>query len=171
MKRSTSVLVLVTVFLVVAVSHIDWVTRDNGNLVVLDGKEIDLAGILKNQWTQITRNCEGVVRLAPADDEYQISADLIKSYSPPQSKSVQIAGVWSLGNWTLAEAEFVDLLPAVVLIDFSGEAPQIISNAVWSGYTQPWKAAPFIRAYLMRQVPGLPLKLASCFEPQSASFR
>ena len=74
------------------------------------------------------------------------------------------------GDVGIKEAEFAELLPAVVLIDFSGAEPHIVSNAVWSGYTKPWKAAPFIREYLVRQVPELPPSLAACFDPQSPSF-
>lgn len=170
MKRSTSISVLVLVLLAVTGSHIDWVARDNGHLMMLDGKEIDIAGIASNQWTRMSRNCDGVARLPLVDEKYQTAVRLIQSYSPPQSASVQLAGVWTMGQWALAEAEFVDLLPAVVLIDFSGPQPHIVSQAIWSGYTQPWKAAPFIRAYLMRQVPDLPPALSRCFDPQSLSF-
>ena len=171
MKKRTSLSVLLLVMLAVAGSHIGWTARDNGTLMVLDGREIDVAGIVGDQWTQITRNCNGVVRLQPADENYQNTFNLISTYSPPHSQSVRLAGVWGMDQWVVAEAEFVDLLPAVVLIDFSGTEPKIISNAVWSGYTKPWKAAPFIRDYLVRQVPDLPPSLAACFDPESISFR
>ena len=139
--------------------------------MVVDGREIDVAGIAGDQWTQITRNCSDVLRLGPADKNYQIALSLIRAYSPPHSKSVRLAGAWGVDQWVLAEAEFDDLLPAVVLINFSGVEPQIIGNAVWSGYTKPWKAAPFIRDYLVRQAPDLPPTLAACFDPQSLSFK
>jgi hypothetical protein len=139
--------------------------------MVLDGREIDVFGITGDQWTQMTRNCSGVVRLQPSDENYRITDGLIKAYSPPHSESVSLAGIWGMDQWVLAEAEFVDLLPAVVLLDFSGDEPRIVSNAVWSGYTKPWKAAPFIRDYLVRQVPNLPPTLAACFNPQSLSFK
>ncbi len=171
MKRCTSLSVLLLVFLVVAGSHIGWTSRDNGILLVLDGREIDLAGSASDQWNRISRNCDGVVRLQPADEKYQIATRLIQAYSPPQSQSVRLAGVWSMGKWGLAEAEFVELLPAVVLIDFAESEPHIIGNAIWSGYTKPWKAGPFIRGYLRRQAPELPPALVHCFEPQSLSFR
>lgn len=171
MKKRTSVLVLLLVVLAVGASHIGWIARDNGTLMVLDGREIDVAGIADNQWTQFTRNCNGVVRLHPEDKRYQNTAKLISSYSPPHSASVRITGVWSTDKWVLAEAEFAELLPAVVLLDFSGVGPKIVSNAVWSGYTKPWKAAPFIRDYLLKQVPDLPPSLAACFDPQSRAFK
>jgi hypothetical protein len=88
MKKRTSVLVLLLVVLAVGASHIGWIARDNGTLMVLDGREIDVAGIADNQWTQFTRNCNGVVRLNPEDKRYQNTAKLISSYSPPHSASV-----------------------------------------------------------------------------------
>ena len=155
----------------VTASHIGCTQRDNGTLMVLDGREIDVAGIAGDQWTQMTRNCSGVLRLRPVDKNYEMALSLIRAYSPPHSESVRLAGVWAMDHWVLAEAEFDDLLPAAVLINFSGLEPQIIGNAVWSGYTKPWKAAPFIRNYLVRQVPDLPPSLAACFDPQSLSFK
>lgn len=171
MKRRTSVWVLLTLILAITASHIGCTARDNGTLMVVDGREIDVAGIAGDQWTQITRNCSDVLRLGPADKNYQIALSLIRAYSPPHSESVRLAGAWGVDQWVLAEAEFDDLLPAVVLINFSGVEPQIIGNAVWSGYTKPWKAAPFIRDYLVRQAPDLPPTLAACFDPQSLSFK
>jgi hypothetical protein len=171
MNKRTSVYVLLLVGLAVAASHIGWTTRDNGTLMVLDGREIDVAGIAADQWMHMTRNCNGVVRLKPADDNYQLAVKLISAYSPPHSTSVRLAGVWAKDQWLVAEAEFTDLLPAVVLIDATGVRARIVSNAVWSGYTKPWKAAPFIRDYLARQVPDLPLPLTRCFDPQSLSFK
>ena len=171
MKKRTSASVLLLVLLAVVASHLGWTARDNGTLLVLDGREIDIGGIASERWTQMTRNCQGVVRLQPADQTYQITRRLIGEYSPPHSASVQLAGIWAMDQWVVAEAEFADLLPAVVLVDFSGAQPKIISNAVWSGYTKPWKAAPFIRDYLARQVPDLPLALTTCFDPQSLSFK
>jgi hypothetical protein len=171
MKKRTSLSVLLLVVLAVAASHIGWTARDSGTLMVLDGREIDVAGAAVNQWTQMTRSCNGVVRLQPTDESYQMTVNLISAYSPPYSASVRLAGVWGMEKWVVAEAEFAELLPAVVLIDFSGVEPNIVSNAIWSGYTKPWKAAPFIRNYLLRQEPDLPPSLAACFEPQSPSFR
>jgi len=171
MRKSTSLSVLLLVTLGIAGSHIDWPRRDNGTLMVLDGREVDVGGIAGQHWTQLTRSCNGVVRLQPVDENYQTTIRLISAYSPPHSAAVRLAGVWAMDKWVLAEAEFADLLPAVVLIDFSEVEPKIVSNAVWSGYTKPWKAAPFIRDYLVRQAPDFPPSLAACFDPQSLSFR
>lgn len=171
MKKRTSLSVLLLVCVAVIGSHIAWVSRDNGTLMVVDGLELDVVGIARNRWTQITRNCSSVVQLGSGDPQVAMAARLIAAYSPPQSASVRLSSVWVAGTWVLAEAEFETLLPAVVLIDASGVAPQIVGNAVWSGYTKPWKAAPFIRAYLAKQAPAAPGALMQCFEPQSLSFQ
>jgi hypothetical protein len=70
----------------------------------------------------------------------------------------------------LAEVEFAQLLPAVVLMHTVNGSTAIVPGAVWSGYTQPWKAAPHIRRYLSQQGGAAPRDLFECFEPQSASF-
>ena len=171
MKKRTSLSVLLLVCVAVIGSHIAWVSRDNGTLMVVDGLELDVVGSAHNRWTQITRNCSSVVRLGSGDPQVAMAASLIAAYSPPQSASVRLASVWVAGAWVLAEAEFENLLPAVVLIDSSGVAPHIVGDAVWSGYTKPWKAAPFIRGYLAKQAPDAPSALMQCFEPQSLSFQ
>ena len=171
MKKRTSLAVLLLVTLAVAASHLGWVTRDNGTLMVLDGREIDVVGMANDQWTQWTRNCQGVARLQPADTRYQTAVALISAYSPPHSADLRNASVWAMDDWLLAEAEFAALLPAVVSIHLAGGQAQIMSQAVWSGYTKPWKAAPFIREYLVRQAPEMPSALAACFDPQSTSFK
>jgi hypothetical protein len=69
------------------------------------------------------------------------------------------------------EVESDVLLPAVVALKQSNGEFTIIPNAIWSGYTQPWVAAPFIRDYLSRQAPDMPADLLACFTPQSKSFQ
>ena len=171
MQKRTSLSLLLLVALAVLGSHISWVSRDNGTLLVVDGLEFDLAGFASNQWTQLSRNCSGVLRLQPGEAKFAMAHSLISAYSPPHSASVQLASVWGADQWVLAEAQFADLLPAVVLIDTASTAPHIVAHGVWSGYTKPWKAAPFIRTYLARQVPDVPGALVQCFEPQSPSFQ
>lgn len=170
MKKSTSISVLLMVIFAVGASHVGWTTLDNGTLLSLDGRRIDVLGIAKDRFTKLSRNCDSVSRMKPEDNAYQSAIRLIIEYSPPHSRSVQLASVWGAGKWTLAEAEFGDLLPAVVLIDNSEGEPRIVGNAIWSGYTHPWKAAPFIRDYISRQAPGVPLSLLACFDPQSRAF-
>ena len=73
-------------------------------------------------------------------------------------------------SWTLVEVEFKDLLPAVVLIQTTNSQPLIVPHALWSGYTQPWTAAPYIRNYIEQQVPHMPVALTRCFDPLSQPF-
>jgi hypothetical protein len=94
----------------------------------------------------------------------------IESYSPPQSQSAQIASIWTLGEWTLAEVEFDALLPAVVTLQINNHEHKIVPRGIWSGHTKPWMAAPLIRTYLKAQVPEVPSKLLNCFDPRSKSF-
>jgi hypothetical protein len=82
-----------------------------------------------------------------------------------------IASAWSADTWTLVEVEFAGLLPAVVIIQTKENQSFVLANAVWSGYTKPWKSAPFIRKYISSNAHGAPPALINCFEPQSQSFK
>jgi hypothetical protein len=171
MKKNFWRVVLAMVVVLVTLSHISWVALDNGWLMDVDGQKIDVLGIQKNIWNSWTRDCSEVTRLTMDHVSYQNTVDLIAAYSPPDSAALRIASVWSSGEWLLAEAEFKNLLPAVVIIQMHQGQARIVPQAVWSGYTQPWKAAPRIRLYLARQAPELPANLLSCFDPQSPSFQ
>jgi hypothetical protein len=94
----------------------------------------------------------------------------IQAYSPPHSESAQIAGVWTLDAWALAEVEFESLLPAVVTLQMTDGAYHIVPRGIWSGHTKPWMAAPLIRTYFQKQVADIPSPLVNCFSPRSKSF-
>lgn len=170
MKKRVSLAVLGLVLAGVTASHLSWEEKDNGYLLVIDGREVDVLGKLRNDWNSVLRNCARVSFLSAQDPRYLQAKSTIQAYSPPQSSSAQLAGVWAAGDWTLAEVEFAQLLPAVVLMHTVNGATAIVPGAVWSGYTQPWKAAPHIRRYLSQQEGSAPRDLFDCFEPQSASF-
>jgi hypothetical protein len=171
MKKRVSLAVLGLVLAGVVASHVSWEEKDNGYLLVIDGREVDVLGKLRNDWNRALRNCARVSFLSAQDPRYVQAKATIQAYSPPQSSSAQLAGVWASGDWSLAEVEFAQLLPAVVLMHTVNGTTAIVPSAVWSGYTQPWKAAPHIRRYLNRQGGAAPRELFDCFEPQSASFR
>lgn len=170
MKKKAYLALLAVTLLAVISIHVHWTTNDNGTLLVIDNKPVDFLGTINNQWNRVTRTCSGVTRLSPQEEKFQTAQSLIRNYSPPSSQTAVIAGAWALESWTLVEVEFQDLLPAVVLIQTTDNQTQIVPNAVWSGYTQPWKAAPYIRNYIEQQVPQMPVALTRCFDPQSQSF-
>jgi len=171
MKKKVAWTVLGLVLLGVVASHVSWEKKDNGYLLVIDGRDVDLLGKLRNDWNRAQRSCERVLFLTAQDPRYEEVKATIQAYSPPQSNSAKLAGVWAAGDWRLAEVEFAQLLPAVVLMHAHQSTTTIVPNAVWSGYTQPWVAAPFIRDYLSRQLPDMPSDLVACFTPQSKSFQ
>jgi len=172
MKKKVAWTVLGLVLVGVVASHVSWEKKDNGYLLVLDGREVDLLGQLRNGVNRALRNCERVNFLTAQDPRYGEVKATIQAYSPPQSNSAKLASVWAAGDWRLAEVEFAQLLPAVVLMRTVNGTPVIVPHAVWSGYTQPWKAAPHIRRYLaMQGGDSVPTDLYDCFEPQSVSFQ
>jgi hypothetical protein len=171
MKKQVSITLLCLSLLVVTSLHVDFKHEENGRLLVVDEYPIDVVGITQNQWNKLTRNCDAVQKLNSDQVTYRLAKRLIQSYSPPSSESAQIASAWSKDGWILVEVEFNELFPAVVLIKNTGANAYIVPQAVWSGYTKPWKAAPHIRQYLARQAKEMPIELLNCFDPESHSFR
>jgi hypothetical protein len=149
MKNTASIAILVITLVAVFFQHIEWKSSENGTLLVIDNKEFDLLGSIDNQWNRFTRSCKTVTQLSPSQEKYQTAAE----------------------DWVLVEVEFTDLLPAVVLIQTKENQSFIVPNAVWSGYTKPWKSAPYIRKYISKNGNGMPSSLTDCFEPQSQSFQ
>jgi len=170
-KNKASLVLLLLTLIAVLFLHVEWTTSENGTLLVVDNQEIDLVGAMRNEWIRLTRSCSAVSQLEPTHTKYQIAESLIKNYSPPNSESAKIASAWSAADWTLVEVEFSDLLPAVVLIQTKEGHSLIVPEAVWSGYTKPWKSAPFIRKYISKNRSAMPAALTDCFEPQSQSFK
>ncbi len=170
MKKHVALASLTMTCLVVASLHIDWVQHDNGHLLFIDSAPIDLFGEINEHWNQVTRQCDQVQRISPEEQLHAQALAVIMDYSPPQSRSAHLASLWSAGDWLLAEVEFEELLPAVVMIQKSSTQLSIIPHGVWSGITKPWKAAPHIRNYLIRQVTHAPVDLLRCFDPQSNAF-
>jgi hypothetical protein len=171
MNKSVSFIVLCLVALGLTLTHVSWVAKDNSYLLAVDGREIDVLGHINNSWVRATRDCGGVSQTISRGESYLQIENAIKAYSPAQSASAQIASVWTTGVWTVVEVEFKELLPAVVLLKTTANSPEVVPNAIWSGYTAPWKAAPYIRQHMLKFGQEAPSDLFNCFEPQSISFR
>lgn len=167
-KRVALVSLAVTCGLVASL-HLSWVEHDNGHLLQVDGNPIDLMGEIGEQWNRITRQCHHVRRVSSGESVHAQALAAIAGYSPPHSASAQLVSLWTRGEWLLAEVEFQELFPAVVLIHQSPHLT-IVPHAVWSGVTKPWKAAPHIRHYLSEKASGVPSDLFRCFDPQSRAF-
>ena len=154
----------------VTLSHVEWAQADNGHLLVVDGRPVDVQGWLNNLRNWVQRDCTTVQALQAGDAQLQAPLQALQAFSPPASHSARVAGAWAQSDWMLIEVEFDELLPAVVLLQKSNTGWTVAPQGVWSGQTHPWQAAPLIRAYLSRQVATAPAPLLACFDPKSASL-
>jgi len=170
-NRRISLLVLWVVLMAVIANHLSVKSTPNGPLLVIDEREIDLLGEMNIRWTAMITDCSPVSTLEPKDALYQQALKAVQDYSPPQSQKAHLVGVWQQDSWLLVEAQFDELLPSVVPLKSTGGDLSIVPQAVWSGYTAPWKATPFIRQYINKQAPELPSALINCFKPTTLGFR
>jgi hypothetical protein len=165
MPRKISMYVLLIVIVGVLLNHFSFSQKENGWLLNVDGREVDAIGMAQEKWVQLTRNCSQVKQLDSKSESYLAVQKLIQEYSPPSSESAHIVKLVTLQDWYLAEVEFKELLPAVVLMDTDQGQLRMVPHAIWSGETHPWLAAPFIRKYLSSQAPQSPRQLLACFDP------
>ena len=164
MKRHVALPVLAITAVLVGLSHVQWLPTDNGHLLAIDGRAVDVHGWLADTANRLQRDCTSVQALNEQDAAHALGA--VRAYSPPASNSARLKAAWRSGPWLLVEAQFDTLLPSVVLMrDVAGQL-QIEPQGIWSGQTHPWRAAPLIRHYLAQKVPTAPNALLACFEPQ-----
>jgi hypothetical protein len=170
-NKKVSVALLVFLTPVVMLSHVSWSQADNGLLLNVDGRDVDLVGILKDKWRASTKMCRAVSELNSTDPQFKTIQSIVQAYSPPDSVAMRTMYAWRSGSWALAEVEFERLLPAVVPIKNIDTNPEVVGDAIWSGMTLPWKSGPFIRAYLASKSNDMPDALLECFELQTVSFK
>ena len=164
MKRHVALVVLALTAAVVIDLHVDWRRADNGVLLRVGEQDLDVWGDLRQSWTRLTRRCGPVQPVRAGSPVWDTALAAIRDYSPPHSRSAQVTDLSRQGDWLLAQVVSDRLMPAVVVLRLEGAHIDLVPQGVWSGNTAPWRAAPWIRDYLMRQVPALPPALLECLE-------
>jgi hypothetical protein len=164
MPKRISMYVLAMVMVGVLLNHVSIAQKDNGLLLVVDGRELDVIGMAQEKWVKLTRDCQRVQQVEVHSKHFLDVQQLIQDYSPPSSKSAHIVNLLTTQDWSLAEVQFKELLPAFVLINYGNGKADIVPNAIWSGETHPWLAGPHIRQYLLAKVPQVPIQLLNCFD-------
>ncbi|WP_090137901.1 hypothetical protein [Limnohabitans sp. DM1] len=170
MKPRVAIAALLVTAVWVTLSHFEWQKFDNGHLLVVDGRPLDVQGWLSDRLNRLRRDCARVTRLQPQDERLTSALVVLKAYSPPASHTARVSAAWATDQWLLVEAAFDDLLPAVVLMTRVDTRWAIAPQGIWSGQTHPWMAAPLIRDYLERQMPAAPGHLLACFDPTESTM-
>jgi hypothetical protein len=171
MKKHVALAMLGITLAGVVGTHVRWVQADNGHLLELSGQPVDALGAWADWRNALTRDCSQVQALHNDNAALQTAHEVIRNISPPDSATARVQGLWRRGDWWLAETEFEQLLPAVVLLQLTPAGLVPVQGAVWSGTTHPWRAAPLIRGYISQQAPQAPADLLACFEARSVAFR
>jgi hypothetical protein len=94
----------------------------------------------------------------------------ISDFSPPDSRGLNVRQISTSGSWVLAEVEFPQLQPAVILLNQKAQEYTIDNGLIWSGTADPWLAGPWIRRYLQQRAPQVPDALLACFDPTKVLF-
>jgi hypothetical protein len=164
MKRHVALVALVVTAAVVIDLHVDWRRADNGVLLRVGERDVDVWGQMREAWTVFSRRCGQVQTLRAGDPVWDRALATIRDYSPPDSHSAQVVNLLRQDEWLLAQVVSDRLMPAVAALKIDGPDINLVPRGVWSGNTAPWVAAPWVRDYLRRQVPPLPPALTDCLE-------
>jgi hypothetical protein len=171
MKKHVALTMLVLTTLGVLNAHVDLPEVDGRRFVQAQGRLHDPLGWLEDRWNGWTRHCAGVQQVPVEALQHEQALKAIREFSPPDSRSAQMQQLLTAGPWLLAEVKFDMLSPAVVLLQQTPQAVRVRDGAIWSGSTEPWRAAPHIRRYLRLREPEMPAALGECFTPTAALFR
>jgi hypothetical protein len=154
----------------VLLSHVSLQRDENGQLLNIDGRTIDVVGEWSQWKTHLQRHCDNVHALS-MDDPWALKAlQVVQNYSPPDSHSAALQSLIQDHDWFIAEFEFETLLPAVIIFHQHEDRLELHEQSIWSGSTAPWKAMPRIRAYLQLTDPQVPSHLIDCWDAHILSF-
>jgi hypothetical protein len=64
--------------------------KENGYLLMVDGREVDAIGVAQDKWVKLTQNCSRVRSVDAQTPELLTLLQLIRGYSPPASESAQV---------------------------------------------------------------------------------
>lgn len=170
MKKYVALTLLVLTVVGVVASHLEVERHDDSYVLNVDGARFDVLGHANDQLIQATRRCDAVNQENTNDPMAEAVKTALSAYSLPDSRSLVLRQLSSVGSWFLAEVEFSDLQPAVVLLKNSENGFTINNRAVWSGPVDPWVAGPWIRRYLLKRAPEAPSVLWACFDPTPHLF-
>lgn len=143
-------------------SHLELRSSDGSWLLLVDGRAVDVAGVLSQSYTRWTRDCRQVQSVAATEPLHAQVLAALRQHSPPDSLSADLRQLTRSGSWLLAHARFDTLQEAVVLLELSPQGVRVPEGAVWSGSTHPHRPEPLIRRYLQSRVPSAPEPLLAC---------
>jgi hypothetical protein len=170
MKKYVALTLLAVTALGVIDSHLDVEQHDDSYLLRVDGVRFDVRGHVSAYVNQLTRQCDAVDARTLDGAMAQAVKQAISDFSPPDSRSLKLRQISTAGSWVLAEVEFSQLQPAVILWDQQAQGYTIDNRLIWSGSADPWVAGPWIRRYLQQRAPQVPRALLACFDPTKALF-
>lgn len=170
MKKYVALTLLALTAVGVIASHLNVEQHDDSFLLGVDGARFDVRGRVSDHVNQLTRRCDAVHVLALNEPMAQAVKLAVSDFSPPDSRSLNVRQIATSGSWVLAEVEFSNLQPAVILLDHQANGYTIDNGLIWSGSADPWVAGPWIRRYLQQRAPQAPSALLACFDPSPALF-
>ena len=148
-------------------SHVE--RYESSFIYVTKDRAYDPLGISRDIYNQLSRDCSSVVTLSSQTEDWKTIQSLLSHLSEPKETPTPLT-IMREGNWFLVESDFVQLEPAIFLIEKRNQGLAMSKDAIWSGTPGPWKPGPEIRKFMQAKSPQTPSSLIRCFKPTLAHF-
>jgi hypothetical protein len=168
LRRRIVLATVVVLGLAYGLSHVE--RYENSFIYVTKDRAYDPLGISRDIYNQLSRDCSSVVTLSPQTEDWKAIQNLLSHLSEPKETPATPLTIMREGNWFLVESDFVQLEPAIFLIEKRNQGLAVSKDAIWSGTPGPWTPGPEIRKLMQAKSPQTPSSLIRCFKPTLAHF-
>ncbi len=127
--------------------------------IVMKDHWYDVIGLTRAATTRATRDCRTVSSLASSSREWLRVKVALGEPTGGTASPIQVAHE---GSWFLAESEFENAEPAIVLLEQTQNG--LTERASWGGIPGPFLLAPLVWDHLRKAAPRAPSSLIQCFE-------
>lgn len=119
----------------------------------------DVIGSTQAAIVRATRNCRTVSSLASSSSDWHRVKTALGEPTGGTASPIQITRE---GAWFLAESEFENAEPAIVLFEQTENG--LVERASWGGATGPFLPEPLVWDHLRKAARRAPVSLIQCFE-------
>lgn len=128
---------------------------------------VDPVGEYREYSNRITRDCSSVTNVKPDSRDWLLVQGELRRFFPDSIPSPWV--VLKSGSWFLAESDFSNGEPGILLIESAPGGARLVG--AYGGTAAPYKDAPIIRGYFLKEFPAAPRALIQCYDPVGPPFR
>lgn len=157
--RTTTKAAIATIALIAILMGVFARPYEGRFFIVTNDGWYDVIGSTQAAVIRTTRNCRSVSSLASSTNEWHRVKSALGEPTGGAALPIQVARE---GAWFLAESEFENAEPAIVLLEQTDSG--LTERASWGGAPGPFLLEPLVWDHFRKAAPRAPTSLIQCFE-------